>query len=475
MKLSMWMIANRLHELEMNLNIRENSPAILNSARRAYATNCVFIYQDGEDAVCEANGDSMRLISTNADYALELIQDTFDFYNEWESSIIDCGRRGDYQSIIDSSWFILHNPLILMDGSLNVLALSKQYGPDDADEEWNFLKNNKYPSVKFSRKLKPEVKSNTVLSRTVQYFKNDSIPGSTNCLSILLQRKSLTVGRLTLLEFDRMFNPGDYQILEYLGNILSDSLAKPGEVHGHASVFTSLLAGEHPDKNDIAWQLEYCGWTSEDEYVTYVLESHFDDRANRTLQLVRNMIQKQNPSCETILLNNKLVIVATVRQCGHSFLEMLQTFSHEYGLLIGVSLAFQDILRLKYFYDQARFAIRDENKNILDNQGVYQFYDQALQYMLSECTTEEKLAACHPAVVTMSVLDAESGSDYLQSLKVFLQFERSYVSASDELYVHRNTLVYRIRKIMQSYDMNLDDPYTREYLLISIRLREMLG
>ena len=44
MKLSMWMIANRLSSLDIELDIREDAPVILNSARRAYATNCVWVY-----------------------------------------------------------------------------------------------------------------------------------------------------------------------------------------------------------------------------------------------------------------------------------------------------------------------------------------------------------------------------------------------------------------------------------------------
>lgn len=46
MKLSMWMIANRLTYFDLELHIKEHAPAILNSARLAYATNCVHVYQE---------------------------------------------------------------------------------------------------------------------------------------------------------------------------------------------------------------------------------------------------------------------------------------------------------------------------------------------------------------------------------------------------------------------------------------------
>lgn len=57
MKLNLWMIANRLSELEPELHIPENAPAALQSARRAYATECVYIYQiyqKGRNVICDA-------------------------------------------------------------------------------------------------------------------------------------------------------------------------------------------------------------------------------------------------------------------------------------------------------------------------------------------------------------------------------------------------------------------------------------
>ena len=41
MKLSMWMIANRLRDLDPVVELDEDAPVTLNSARLAYATNCV--------------------------------------------------------------------------------------------------------------------------------------------------------------------------------------------------------------------------------------------------------------------------------------------------------------------------------------------------------------------------------------------------------------------------------------------------
>ena len=39
---------------EPELHIPENAPAALQSARRAYATECVYIYQKGRNVICDA-------------------------------------------------------------------------------------------------------------------------------------------------------------------------------------------------------------------------------------------------------------------------------------------------------------------------------------------------------------------------------------------------------------------------------------
>lgn len=45
-----------------------------------------------------------------------------------------------------------------------------------------------------------------------------------------------------------------------------------------------------------------------------------------------------------------------------------------------------------------------------------------------------------------------------------------------ELFVHKNTLVYRLQKIIDLFELDLDNPYEREYLLFSFRcLNDMMG
>lgn len=49
--------------------------------------------------------------------------------------------------------------------------------------------------------------------------------------------------------------------------------------------------------------------------------------------------------------------------------------------------------------------------------------------------------------------------DYLNTLRVYLDSNRSVSRAAETLFVHRNTVLYRINKIVELLDVDLDDPH----------------
>ena len=99
MKLSMWMIANRLSDFTMDLRIRESAPVTLRSARRAYSTECVHVFQDGNSVICSGEGDTIRIYNISLAEGLEIIQGIFDFYEDWSEALEKKIQEGNYLTI----------------------------------------------------------------------------------------------------------------------------------------------------------------------------------------------------------------------------------------------------------------------------------------------------------------------------------------------------------------------------------------
>lgn len=66
--------------------------------------------------------------------------------------------------------------------------------------------------------------------------------------------------------------------------------------------------------------------------------------------------------------------------------------------------------------------------------------------------------------------DADKGTDFCRTLRVFLDADCRYAEASKVLYVHENTLRHRIKRIEEVMGMTLSDPYARSNLYLGLKL-----
>ena len=62
--------------------------------------------------------------------------------------------------------------------------------------------------------------------------------------------------------------------------------------------------------------------------------------------------------------------------------------------------------------------------------------------------------------------------DKLETMACYLRNERSLVKTAEERFVHRNTLIYRLKKITSEMEYDIEDSYTRSYFIHSM---EILG
>ena len=77
----------------------------------------------------------------------------------------------------------------------------------------------------------------------------------------------------------------------------------------------------------------------------------------------------------------------------------------------------------------------------------------------------------HPALDIIEQYDRENQTDLLNTLKVYLDNDCNAQKCGRLLFLHRNSLVYRIHRIQEISGCDLSDPEERSYLRISFLLR----
>ena len=71
--------------------------------------------------------------------------------------------------------------------------------------------------------------------------------------------------------------------------------------------------------------------------------------------------------------------------------------------------------------------------------------------------------------------DRDHGTEYTRCLRVFLENSMNIARTVADLYIHRNTFLYRLERIKKLLDMDLDDPDVRLLLLLSYRILDGTG
>lgn len=77
-----------------------------------------------------------------------------------------------------------------------------------------------------------------------------------------------------------------------------------------------------------------------------------------------------------------------------------------------------------------------------------------------------------PGLKRLREYDRKKGTDFMSLLKLYLDKERNVADTIRTAYIHRNTFLYRIHRIEEIINMDLNDPKTRIILQLSFSLLE---
>ena len=72
-----------------------------------------------------------------------------------------------------------------------------------------------------------------------------------------------------------------------------------------------------------------------------------------------------------------------------------------------------------------------------------------------------------PALAKLRKYDIDNGTEYYRTLFTYLLCERNQTLTAEKLFLHRNTLIYRVNRIEEIIGTDLKEERERLYLLLS--------
>ena len=476
MKLSMWMIANRLGKYNISTDVLNKNAPIYQSVRLIPRMNCVHVCQKDENVECVGDGDVITFKSNTSDNVFDIIADIFDDYNNLENDAIKYAESYDLEGLINRLFDFFNNPIVLFDKNYNVLALTKQYGIDDVNSEWRHYYTYGSPSLDHIIQNK-DSSAEFISDPSAQIYRFNS-PSKQNYMTCSIAYNNVEIGRIAILEKDRTINFGDQQLLNCLilkiAPILTRTDFSKKEFLGQ-NYLLKILMDVAVDDTELKHFFKYSTWNQEDSLKICLITPHINSIINEYLSLIKEYSLKLLPDFHVFIHQEQIIMV--MNESIMSFetaIKLLKSVTTlEKNSTISISLTFKGLKNLRKYWNQAIFAA-NYGKLLNNDSNYYNFFDYAIDYIIQSKNNEDIYYACHPDIIKMHQDDNKNQTNMIETISTYLTNERSLIRTANALFVHRSTLIYRIKKIINRLEYDIEDSYSREYMMLSVRILNLL-
>ena len=155
-------------------------------------------------------------------------------------------------------------------------------------------------------------------------------------------------------------------------------------------------------------------------------------------------------------------------------LEMLLETLRQNKAYIGFSLAFPDVTKIGVAYKQSLAAI-DVGRKSRQNEQAFFYSQYYLDDILRHYDSVIPLDDIYTRQLNQLMDDNVNVCSNMKLLYYYLCSERSISLTAKYIHMHRNSVIYRIKKIQEIVALDMNDPDVRMRLLISFKILEITG
>lgn len=489
MKLSMWILYDWMKEYSPVATISDGEMTIEGvrfiSDSSSYDKRHVYVstaHNNSDEVLLINNNDVISLRTNNPEEVFNKVLAAFDYYNKWEADVLQAAK-GDNpeQNILDASKDIF-GPLFMIDLNLTVVAFTNGYQIGEINPIWDeFIQTNNI-SLNTIRELK-----DAAIFRLTPHIQNCTVYDNSYLLKYVPDSKRKTELKAMMISYcikgelaaqiiyggiggKQTFSRGEVQLANSLQD-MTEEIETPtvltySDTYSNNILKKVLTTGilESDDKNKI---LIFKNWQETDPFCLAVFMVNGTQSNALFSATYARRIGAHLADCLAINMDDRVVCLKRIGEY-QVFVDEIEKMADALSLQAGISYVFRDLCDYLPFYQQAFQAYSYAVKK---NRTACEFSECAL-HTLTHNNRVFNEKAVHPVVKALMQYDQENNAELGNTLRVFLRSERSYSDTAKALFIHRNTVLYRMNKIVELVSLKLDDPDEREYILTSFRIMD---
>lgn len=351
----------------------------------------------------------------------------------------------------------IKNPMVVINHNYELLYYTQT---NDVDNVYKEATNSGVWSLELIAIANNAFKNNN------EYVILDSINKNKRRLFYKIEH-NIMLGYLVLLEDDSStFNSLDYDILRHLANSISKILYLEDYKKNDANIqsfYKALLNDEYKTKDILNAKIKEYNVNLNSSLIiislsnaSFIQNNYLKVKLENTLSV--NAIIAYNDNVLVFFNNDKLPTskITDILIDNHLTALYVKKISEYFSF----NTYYAALANLLSFLEAS-------NKNVIYYEDDYKIY---LPFFTGKHSINEIKNYINSKIMQIYEDDIKNNTDNIDTLYYYLGFDKSLNIAATKLYIHRNTVSYRLMKISEIYNINFNDLIQNKIYFFSIIL-----
>ncbi len=382
-------------------------------------------------------------------------------------------ENDDFHDIVERTAKFLGRSIVIIDLGFHVIDYSRTIKVTDALWQENVKRG--YCTYEFIKAINEMLPNDRLPKTSEAFFVTCPLSDEIKLCSLLFYKKH-HIGYMLLLDNKRGIQPFHQQFLPRISKKLSKALRYHEEyrdifISASSEILTNLLNGSSIEEGEahlLSKTLQLPGARK-----MYLFRGRFNTLHD--VSYLRNKLHEFEQPLHVFVYHNYVIVFIRLEDEHDLWKRFSESNLKEqiYDVTCSNVFHYIDEIPRQFALSRSTFSIAAKlgRKELFHDWQEYEFY-----HILSECKERESLRDyIHPAISILQDYDNTKDGQLMETLRSYISHGLSSKETAAALFVHRNTLTYRLKKITELTGVDLESISEIIRLERSIRILEYLG
>ena len=289
-------------------------------------------------------------------------------------------------------------------------------------------------------------------------------------------------GYMIMVEQDTPLSWIDPDLIALACKAISHVVRLEGErektIHGYYGehIVIECLNGEFKNRQGFMERVRNTDFEVPSCYRAIVVDVSLYKKFDPQKEMLKEQFQRMFNECWTVWCMGQVVCLVNIQNLQEPFYDIIdnnEEFFNSRELRLGISDHFSDLFCLHDYYEQGIQSLF--LANVLNHKCTVCFYDNYKFYDLV-CQAHQKKLRLYYSDTFIEIVnyDRKHNSSYLDTIYAYLMCLRNLNATAEKLFVHKNTVSYRISKIKEILAINFEDAASNANFLLSYWIKQIL-